>query len=86
MPDTVPVTLDLPREVAEALQDPATRERAAQAIHDAVRPALVERLLAVMDEIGAEARRRGLTDEILEEELAAYNAERREGEPPPPAA
>ncbi len=30
-----------------------------------------------MDAIGAEARQRGLTDETLEAELAAYNAERR---------
>ena len=34
-----------------------------------------------MDALAAEAERRGLTDEILEEELAAYNAERRERPP-----
>ena len=42
------------------------------------RPASVERLFEVMDAISAEAERRGLTDEILEAELAAYNAERRD--------
>jgi hypothetical protein len=31
-----------------------------------------------MSALSEEARRRGLTDEILEEELAAYNAEHRD--------
>jgi len=31
--------------------------------------------------LSAEARRRGLTDDILEAELAAYNAERRDAPP-----
>ena len=35
------------------------------------------RLFEVMDTIAAEAERRGLTGEILDAELAAYNAERR---------
>jgi hypothetical protein len=35
-----------------------------------------------MDALSDEARRRGLTEEILEEELAAYNAERRDRPPP----
>lgn len=43
-----------------------------------LQPASVERLFEVMDAIGAEAERRGLTDAILEAELAACNAERRE--------
>lgn len=83
MPDanTVPVTLDVTPEVAAALDDPATRERVARLVSRTVRPASVERLFEVMDAISAEARRRGLTDEILEEELAAYNAERRDRPP-----
>jgi len=35
----------------------------------------------VMDAISDEARSRGLTDEILEEELAAHNAEHRDRPP-----
>ena len=35
-----------------------------------------------MDAISAVAAKRGLTDEILEAELAAYNAERREPSAP----
>ena len=65
MPATVPVTLELDPETAAAPGDPTTRAR-------------VERLFAAMDALSAEARRRGLTDEILEAELAAHNAERRE--------
>jgi len=40
-------------------------------------------LFNTMEAISAEAARRGLTDEILEAELAAYNAERREWNAPP---
>lgn len=39
MPDTIPVTFDLDRETAAALADPATRERVARLVADAVRPA-----------------------------------------------
>ena len=78
MPDTVPVTIDVAPEVAAALEDPATRERVARLVSRAVQPASVERLFAAMDALSAEAGRRSLTDEILEEELAAHDAERRE--------
>jgi hypothetical protein len=87
MPDTntVPVTFDLDPETAAALGDPATRARVERMIRRTALPpaAGVERLFAAMDALSEEARRRGLTDEILEEELAAYNAERRDR---PPAA
>ncbi len=83
MPDTVPVTLEVEPDVAAALADPATRERVARLVSRAVRPAGAEHLFAAMDALSAEARRRGLTDEILQEELAAHNAERRDR---PPAA
>ncbi|HST74306.1 MAG TPA: hypothetical protein VLJ20_02955 [Acetobacteraceae bacterium] len=83
MPDTVHATLEVEPEIAAALEDPATRARVERLIRRTVRPAGVERLFAAMDALSAEARRRGLTDEILEAELTAYNAERRE---PPPGA
>ena len=84
MPDdarTVPVTLDLDPETATALLDPATRVRVERLIRRTVKPASVERLFEVMDAISVEAERRGLTDEILEAELEAYNAERRDPSP-----
>lgn len=86
MPDDarpVPVTLEFDAETAAALDDPATRARVERLIRRTVKPASVERLFEVMDAIAAEAERRGLTDEILEAELAAYNSERRH---PPPAS
>lgn len=80
MPDThtVPVTLDVTPEAAAALEDPATRARIGRLVSRVLPPAPVERLIEAMDALAAEAERRGLTDEILEDELAAYNAERRE--------
>lgn len=77
MPDTVPVTFELDPEVAAVLQDPAARARVERLIERSARPATIERLFEVMNAMSAEAERRGLNDEILQEELAAYNAERR---------
>lgn len=82
MPDTIPVTLEVEPEAAAALADPATRARIGRLVSRVLQPAGVERLIAAMDALAAEAERRGLTDEILEEELAAYNAERRDAPPP----
>ncbi len=70
-------------ETAAAPEDPATRARVDRLIRRTVRRLSVERLFAVMDEMSAEAHRRGLTGEILEDELAAYNAERRSGDDAP---
>ena len=86
MPDnarTVPVTFQLEPEIATALSDPAIRARVERLIRHTTRPPAgsVERLFAAMDALSEDARRRGLTDEILEEELAAYNAEHRERRP-----
>ena len=82
MLDTVPVTLEVEPAAAAALDDPATRARIGRLVSRVLQPAGVERLIAAMDALAAEAERRGLTDEILEEELAAYNAERRDASPP----
>ena len=82
MPDTIPVTIEVDPEAAAALDDPATRARIGRLVSRALRPTSVEHLIAAMDALAAEAERRGLTDEILEEELAAYNAERRDAPPP----
>jgi hypothetical protein len=81
MPDTVAVTIEVEPAAAAALDDPATRARIGRLVSRALRPASVERLFAVMDAISDEARSRGLTDEILEEELAAHNAEHRDRPP-----
>ena len=84
MPDdarTVPVTLDIDADVAPALDNALTRSMAGRLVSRMLEPASVDRLFEVMDAISADARELGLTDEILEAELDAYNAERRERPP-----
>lgn len=78
MPDTVLVSFEVDPETATALQDPSTHARVERLIQRTVKPATVARLFELMDSIGAEASQRGLTDDILNAELAAYNAELRE--------
>lgn len=79
MPDTQTVDVSIPVEaaVAPALGDAATRALAGRLVSRMLQPASVERLFDTMDAIAAEASRRGLTEEILNAELVAYNAERR---------
>ena len=81
MPDDariVDVPIPVEAGVAPALGDAATRALAGRLVSHMLRPASAGRLVEVMDAISAEAERRGLTDEILEAELAAHNAERRD--------
>ncbi len=81
MPDTIPVTIDLEPAAAAVLGNDAKRAWVGRIVSRMLQPASIERLIEVMDAISAEAARRGLTDEILEAELAAYNAERRDRPP-----
>lgn len=81
MPETVPVTLDLDPQTAAALADPGTRTRIERLVRRSVRSESVDRLFAAMEALSADARRRGLTDEILKAELEAYNAEGRDRPP-----
>ena len=85
MPDTSTVDVLIPVEVgvAAALDDAAMRALAGRLVSRMLQPASVEGLFEVIDAISAEAAKRGLTDEILDAELAAYNAERREPSAPP---
>lgn len=85
MTETVDVTLPVEPGVAALLGDEARRATVGRLVSRLLQPASLERLFEVMDAISAEAARRGLTEEILEAELAAYNAERRERDPPPRA-
>lgn len=86
MPDdvrTIPVTFQLDPDIASALDDPATRARVERLVSRMVRPANPDRLFEAIRALKADAHAKGLTDEIIDEELAAYNAERRDT---PPAA
>lgn len=86
MPDGITVDVPIPIEaaVAPALDDPAMLALAGRLVSRMLQPATVEDLFATMDAMAAEAEQRGLTDEILDAELAAYNAERRDPAPPGP--
>ncbi len=83
MPDTHTVDIAIPVDVsvAAALDDAAVRAMAGCLVSRMLQPARVERLFDTMDAISAEAARRGLTEDILDAELAAYNAERRNATP-----
>jgi hypothetical protein len=78
MPDgpTIDVLIPVEARLADRLADPALRARAGEVVNAMLREAAVERLLAAMHALADEAERRGLTEELLEEELAAHKAER----------
>jgi hypothetical protein len=85
MDDIVNVSIPVEADVAKALNTPRTREAVGRVVSRMLRPCGGEDpLLAAMERLGLEAERRGLTQAMIDEELAAYNAERRE--PVSPAA
>ena len=80
MDSTVDVTIPVEVRAASELRDARTREaigRLVSRLLQRQRRENVEKLFAAMERLEADAEAKGLTDEILEEELAAYNAERR---------
>jgi hypothetical protein len=79
MGDTVDVTIPVEADAAAALERDTDRRAAVGRLVSLVlrpRPG-VDPLLDAMDRLSAEAKARGLTPEIIEEELAAHRAERR---------
>ncbi len=79
-PDTIDVAIPVEAAVTALLRRDEERRRMAGRTVSWIlsREADVERLFAAMDRLAIEAERRGLTDEILEAELAAYNTEKRD--------
>jgi hypothetical protein len=79
MTDTVLVEIPVTPEAAEALGDPERRERIGKLVSSMLRPHCSgdDPLAAILASIKTLARADGLTDEEIEAELAAYNAERR---------
>ena len=78
MDNTVEVSIPVEADAAAALGDARTREAIGRVVSRMVRPnADTDPLLAAMERLSADAAKRGLTQAILDEELAAYNAERR---------
>jgi hypothetical protein len=78
------IEISVDSETARALADPHRLEAVGRLVDRMVRPsAKDDPLAAVLDATAtataADARERGLTDEDIDAELAAYSAERRQG-------
>src|SRR5882762_8912890 len=79
MDRTVDVTIPVEPEAAAALADARNREAVGRLVSRVLRPRSGPNPLAeAIAEFKAEARAAGLTDEDIDAELAAYNAERRD--------
>ena len=80
MGDTVLVEIPVSAETARILEDAAERARAGRLLDDVLeaRRSVGDPLLQAIREMKAEARAAGLTDEDVNAELAAYNAEHRD--------
>lgn len=77
MDDIVEVSIPVEAEAAAALADARTREAVGRIVSRMLGPASADRLMDAIARLKADAHARGLTDAIVDEELAAYNAERR---------
>ncbi len=79
MSDVVMVEIPVTPEAAEALGDPERRQRVGKLVSSMLRPESPgdDPLAVIFATIKSAARADGLTDEEIEAELAAYNAERR---------
>ena len=79
MSDYVSVPIPVTPEVARLLLDRRRAEAVGKLISDILRPSTPETdpLAAMIAEVKADASADGLTDEQIDAELAAYNAERR---------
>ena len=81
MDRTVDVSIPVEAEVAGSLADARTREAVGRVVSRMLKPTQeFDPLLAAVSALSAEAERRGVTDELVDEELAAYSAEGREGD------
>ena len=80
MADTVLVEIPVSAETAQILEDAAERVRAGRLLDDVLeaRRSTDDPLIHAIRELKAEVRAAGLTDEDIDAELAAYNAERRD--------
>lgn len=79
MNEIVMVPIPLSREAADALGDAEKLQSVGRLVSDLLRPTSPGRdpLVALIVELKAEVRREKLTDEEIDAELEAYNAERR---------
>lgn len=75
----VKVEIPVTEAAAALLVDPARVEYVGQVVSSMLVPPRpdIDRITRLIAELKAETSANGLTDEIVDEELAAYNAERR---------
>lgn len=71
------IEIPVEQATATALSDARRREAVGRLVDRLVRPGVDDPLIAVFERTAADARGAGLTEEEIEIELAAYNAERR---------
>ena len=67
---------------AAALERAETREMIGHLVDRVLRREKVEELFQAIGRLKADAQARGMTDRLIDEELEAYNAERRTMSPP----
>lgn len=77
MPETVEIAIPVDANAAAALKDADTRAFIGEIVSRMLRQQTNEQLFDLIARLKADARARGLTDEIIDQELAAHKAERR---------
>ena len=78
MDATVDVSIPVEPQAAAAMRDARTRQAIGRVVSRLLHPqAGPQALIEAMERMRADAASRGLTDDLVEAELAAYNDERR---------
>jgi len=78
MTTLIVVAIPVEEKVAAKLRDPQQRAAVGRMLSRMLEPdAGVDRLMGAIERLKADAHARGLTDALVDEELDAYNAERR---------
>jgi hypothetical protein len=78
MPNIIEAAFPVEEKVAVKLRDQQQREAVGRMLSRMLDPdSGVDHLMAAIERLKADAQARGLTDELVDEELDAYNAERR---------
>ena len=77
MNQTSKIEIPVTPATAAALSDARRLKAIGRLVDRLVRPGADDPLIALLERTSAEAKGAGLTEEMINEELAAYNAERR---------
>ncbi len=77
MNETSKIEIPVAPATAAALSDARRLEAVGRLVDRLVRPGADDPLIALLERTALEAEKAGLTEDMINEELAAYNAERR---------